>query len=551
MQTVRDRLADAPADVIAACVDNLVCSLDSAIDHQDAEVKPITAASPDGVVVYKRSLVLALIFALKRCQPDMTLLVEFAMGEGYACKLRKDGEIVEVDSGFVSNLSESLGTVIAEDLAIESVLVPIREAQEWFQQAGQTYTAELLNTINRGKTKVPCMMIDDGTTKVMTMAHDPPVPSTGSLKLYEVSHYSTGLLLRYPAAGATEIIPFVDRSMIAEEYRKRIRWGEAQGLGSVMELTNEIREGRTCNMVQLTEALHDAQLVNIAQRVFDNAATVKLLLIAGPSSSGKTTFAKRLEVQLKTLGLKPVVISVDSYYKHHKDLVPMPNGQIDWEDINALNLDQLNDSILTLLDGKEALIPEYDMKTSTPVPESQWEKVTLPRGGCIIMEGIHCLNPDLTAKVDASMKLRIAISPLSPLRLDDNTVIGCTKLRLMRRMVRDYLTRGRSAQMTLSQWPSVVRGESCWIYPHQEEADCVMNSGNVYELCVLKGFAELLLQAIPPSSEQYNLAQQLLHMFKFVPVMGAGAVPPQSLLREFIGGSWYYDHAGWPKHAPY
>jgi uridine kinase len=275
----------------------------------------------------------------------------------------------------------------------------------------------------------------------------------------------------------------------------------------------------------------------------------KLILIAGPSSSGKTTFAKRLQVQLESFGIKPEVLSVDSFYKAWTDITPDGPQKVDWESLDSLNLDQLNEVLLTLLEGKKALIPEYDVKTSTPMDRAHWTPMQLnPRGrGVIIMEGIHCLNPALTAAVPREHKFQIAIAPIPALQLDATHVLSGTTIRMLRRMVRDYLNRGRPVLATLRQWPSIAAGEVNNIYPHQGNADAVMNSEIGYEMCVLKVHVEPLLKTVPATAPEYSEVLRLLATLEQFMALPAGTIPQQSLIREFVGGSWYYDYGGWYK----
>lgn len=275
----------------------------------------------------------------------------------------------------------------------------------------------------------------------------------------------------------------------------------------------------------------------------------RLVLIAGPSSSGKTTFAKRLCVTLETTGLKPIVISVDSYYKAWQEIDSRGMQFVDWEALESLNLELLNAHLIALLAGEEVLVPEYDMRTSMPMSEDHWVATRLPAGGLVIMEGIHCLNPLLTPRVPKADKFQIMISPLSALALDESTFVSSSQVRMMRRMVRDYLFRGRSANSTLKQWPGVARGERKNIYPNQNNADVVMNSALLFEPNVLKIYAEPLLRTILPDQEEYAEAQRLLKLLEELVALPGNVVPPQSLLREFIGGSWFYEYAGWYKTA--
>jgi uridine kinase len=276
---------------------------------------------------------------------------------------------------------------------------------------------------------------------------------------------------------------------------------------------------------------------------------VKLLLIAGPTSSGKTTFAMRLQVQLEALGFKPLVVSVDCFYKAWQDITSEGPQKVDWESLDSLNLRQLNEVLVNLMAGKEALIPEYDMKTSMPTDKSHWKSMQLPLSGrgIIIMEGIHCLNPALTPAVPQAQKFQVAIAPIPALQLDAVHVLSGTTIRMLRRMVRDYLNRGRPVLTTLKQWPSVVAGEVNNIYPHQCNADAVMNSEIAYEMCALKVHVEPLLKTIKPTEKEYSEVRRLLQTLELFIALPTNIIPPQSLLREFVGGSWYYDYGGWYK----
>jgi uridine kinase len=343
--------------------------------------------------------------------------------------------------------------------------------------------------------------------------------------------------------------------MLVEAYARQKVWAGKLGFQSVTDVNQAILQSKGNKVVQLSEAMHEFQIVNIATKIGgtpginSDEARPRLVLIAGPSSSGKTTFAKRLCVSLETTGLKPIVISVDSYYKAWQDIDSRGMQYVDWEALESLNLELLNEHLCDLLAGEEVLIPEYDMRTSMPMSQEHWTKTRLPPGGLIIMEGIHCLNPNLTPRVKKEDKYQIMISPMSALALDESIFISSTQVRMMRRMVRDYLFRGRSATSTLKQWPGVARGERKNIYPNQNNADIVMNSGLLFEANVLKIYAEPLLRTILPEQEEYPEAQRLLKLIEQLVSLPGNVVPPQSLLREFIGGSWFYEYGGWYKTA--
>jgi len=319
-------------------------------------------------------------------------------------------------------------------------------------------------------------------------------------------------------------------------------------LYTVQQLNAAIRDGKAKKVIQSSEANCDRQFVELASQIRARD-DVKVVLIAGPSSSGKTTFAKRLQVQLEALGFKPEVISVDAFYKGWPDITKEGPQKVDWESLDSLNLTQLNEVLLTLMAGKEALIPEYDMKTSMPVDKAHWSPLQLHKSGkgLIIMEGIHCLNPLLTAAVPKNQKFQVSIAPIPALQLDAAHVLSGTTIRMLRRMLRDYLNRGRPVLATLRQWPSIAAGEVNNIYPHQGNADAVMNSEIAYEMCVLKVHVEPLLKTVKPTDPMYSEVHRLLQQLDMFIALPTDQIPPQSLLREFVGGSWYYDYGGWYK----
>jgi len=336
--------------------------------------------------------------------------------------------------------------------------------------------------------------------------------------------------------------------LLYNEYIERRQWAVDVELENVAQLNSAIRNGQAKKVIQAVEANCDRQFVDIAAKV-KARGKVKLVLIAGPSSSGKTTFAKRLRVQLEALGYKPEVLSVDNFYKSWQDITDEGPHKVDLEALDSLNLVHLNEVLQSLLAGKDTTIPEYDMKTSMPADQAHWTRMQLSsRGnGLVIMEGIHCLNPALTASVPQEQKFNVAIAPIPALQLDALHVLSGTTIRMLRRMVRDYLNRGRPVLTTLRQWPSVAAGEVNNIYPHQHHADAVMNSEIAYEMSVLKVHVEPLLKTVPPTEREYSEVRRLLHTLDQFVALPTNIIPPQSLLREFIGGSWYYDFGGWYK----
>ena len=511
-------------------------------------------SSPEGNRMYKRSIVMLLGASVEQLQLG-PLSVEETIGDSILFRLP------EMTQAVAQQLTVRMHEIIESNISIERRNILRSEALEHFLSRGSLRTAELVRTTN--ETHIPCYYLHHDEMPFIALSHGPSVPHTGQI---DKEHFEIAIVEEpYPhfrlfhATKRSEDAPFqLTRSTeprLLEAYAMQKLWASQLSMQTICDINSAISQSRITSLVQLSEASHDHQVVHIASLIGGRPGKPlegprpRLVLIAGPSSSGKTTFAKRLSVSLEAVGVKPIVISVDSYYKAWQDIDPRGMQHVDWEDLAALNLDLLNENLVDLLDGKEVLVPEYDMVTSMPKGREHWINTRLPTGGLIIMEGIHCLNPKLTPRVAKEDKFQIMISPLAAVALDDLNMVSSSQVRMMRRMVRDYLFRGRSAAGTLRQWPSVARGERTNIFPNQNNADVVMNSALMYEAHVLKVHAEPLLRSITPDEAEYAEAKRLLSLLNHLVPMPSHMVPPQSLLREFIGGSWFYDFAGWYKNA--
>lgn len=537
---------------VAARLDNQIIGLNDLLpnDGNNYILQPVSRLTVEGNRIYKRSIAFILGAAVRKCG-----LGPISIMESVGCSLHftlPDAHPITPETA--ATITTAMKSLIDEKLPINKVSLPRKGAIRYFLGEQAAHTLELLNSAS--ETHIECYEIDLGSAGIhRTLAHSVFIPSTN---LVNAEHFLVNVIaepfphfrLFYAApsdsTNSLEITP-TNEPKLLEAYAVRKNWGLQLGLQSVTNINKAISASKTKSVIQLSEALHDHQVVTIASNIVLHplgSTRPRLVLIAGPSSSGKTTFAKRLGLALETLGGKPTVISVDSYYKAWNEIDSRGMQYVDWESLHALNLDLLNEHLLQLLNGEEALLPEYDMKTSTPLPLSHWVKTKVPSDGIIIMEGIHCLNPQLTSRVPRDVKYHIMISPLSALILDDHNLISSSQVRMLRRMVRDYLFRGRSALSTLRQWSSVAHGERKNIYPNQNNADVVMNSGLIYEAHVLKVYAEPLLKTITPDLPEYAEAQRLLSMLDYLVAMPSTCIPPQSLLREFIGGSWFYDYAG-------
>lgn len=519
------------------------------------DAEKVLCTSPEGTRIYKRSIAFLLGAAAFELKLGPVSIME-SVGASFHFALPD----CKMEVSTADFLNATMASLIARDLKIERKSIPRAEALKVFTEKSHPRSHKLI--ASSAAAEIDCHCCGD----FMALAHNVLVSSTGAIapahcrvtvESEPFPHFRLHHAVPISATGEFELTSSHEPTLM-EAYATRKNWGDRIDLQSAADVNKAITESRTKSVIQLSEALHDHTIVSIASNIAGAPGAVevsgaapkpRLVLIAGPSSSGKTTFAKRLGVALETLGARPVVLSVDCYYKAWQDIDSRGMQHVDWEALSSLNLDLLNDHLLELLEGKEVLVPEYDMKTSMPMSQEHWTKTRLPPGGIVVMEGIHCLNPGLTPRVPKQDKYQIMISPLSALVLDDLNYISSSQVRMLRRMVRDYLFRGRSAVGTLKQWPGVARGERHNIYPHQNNADVVMNSGLIYEANVLKVYAEPLLRSVTPELPEYAEARRLLSMLDHLVAMPAGTVPPQSLLCEFIGGSWFYDHGGMYKTA--
>ena len=512
--------------VVAALVNNELVSLSFKVEI-NADLKPVSLYDPLGIRIFRRTLSFILAMASKELFPERNLIIGHSLGDSYYYYFEGEKEVSSED---LDKLSGKMKEIIEADLPIERKVIAYSEALDYFKTENQQATALLLRY--RNESKIPIYTCRDHTD----LSYEPLLPSSGNASPFELRNYSPGFILRYPNSRTPgRLSPFRDMPTIFNVFKEYKAWGKILNVNCVgkLNLLSETREVKP--FIQVAEALQDKKISQIADSIYGKRDTIRIILIAGPSSSGKTTFTKKLAIQLRVLGFNPVSISLDDYYLPNDKTPRDEDGNPDFEAIEALNIEQLNSHLLDLFDGKEVEIPIFDFKTGRPKETGRVLKMT--KRNILLVEGIHGLNPKLTSHVPEEKKYKIYISALTQLNLDDHNRISTTDNRLIRRMVRDHQFRGNSAGDTLRMWPSVRKGENKNIFPFQNMADSAFNSALDYELAVLKIYAEPLLLTVKPSEEVYTEAIRLLFFLKNFSTIPPKYVPDQSILREFIGDS--------------
>jgi len=530
---VREAVADptfprTDSPLVAALANNELVSLAAEI-AVSCSLAPVELASRTGLTVYRRSLCFLLALAARQEFPGRRLVIGHSLGHGY---LYWFDDAEEVSDPEVRTLAERMRALVAADRPIETARLAWSEAVAYFEQNGQPDTALLLR--NRGE---PVVRVTS-CAGAIDLDHGPLVPSTGLLQAFALMPFPPGLLLRYPPAETPLVMgPFAENPVLVSIYREYKRWGKILRVSSVGQLNSLIRDGGIREFIEVAEALQDRKIAEIADRVNARRDTVRVVLIAGPSSSGKTTFSKRLMVQLRVVGRNPVTISLDDYFLDRDRTPKDESGAPDWEALSARDVELLTEHLLALMRGDEVELPSFDFHTGARRAEGT--RLRLPERAVLILEGIHGLNDGLTPQVPREAKYLVYVSALTQLNLDDHNRIPTTDNRLVRRLVRDSQFRGHDALTTLRMWPAVRRGEDRNIFPFQNGADSAFNSALDYELAVLKVLAEPLLASVPPDRPEYQDARSLLAFLANFAPLNPRWVPPDSILREFIGESTF------------
>eukprot|EP00761_Pharyngomonas_kirbyi_P004024 gb/GECH01004028.1/.p1 GENE.gb/GECH01004028.1/~~gb/GECH01004028.1/.p1 ORF type:complete len:638 (+),score=126.58 gb/GECH01004028.1/:1-1914(+) len=515
--------------VLGVTLNHEITHLDAPLDV-NCDLVPLTENSEDGCRIYRKSLVFLLSKAHASLFPNRRLIIGHSVHNAYYFYYEdtEDGRVQEIRASDVSRLSKEMQRYVLDDLPIYRSYLSYPDAVSFFDRV-QPLTAALLRQTNRAKIPVyHCGKFVD--VCVETIANQ-----AGALDNFELRKYKNGLLLNYPIRGS----PFKDNECLYNSFVEHRKWSKALDLTCIGEINALAHRGGIDEFIQINETLHDNKIADIARSVAFQKRS-KLVLIAGPSSSGKTTFSRKLAMQLRVSGLQPYPLSLDNYYLERGEMTPLADGSYDLESVDALALDLLNDHLKRLLQGEEVVTPKFDFLDGK---RKSGSKLKLPDDGVLILEGIHGLNDRLTEQIKRNQKFKIYLSPITQLNIDDHNRISVTEIRLIRRIVRDHQFRGYSALRTLKVWKSVREGETKFIFPfHSPDLDATFNSSLDYELNVLKVYAEPLLRTVKPSSPQYATAIRLLQTLDLFAPVPSKFVPNRSLIREFVGGSLFNVH---------
>jgi uridine kinase len=513
--------------LVAVRMNNEILPLSAPLEV-NSYLEPVTLDSTEGTVIYRRSLAFLLALAARSLFSDERLSIGHSLGRSYYYTFA-DGEIPSAQE--IEDLKKRMRVLVKENFPIEFHYRAYTEAIELFTNNKQHETSLLLDEWNRSKVPVnEC----NGWTDLYI---GPLVPKTGLLTAFDLMQYHDGFLLRFPGTGKdNETGAFEDNPVIFSVYREYKEWGRRVGVNVVGHLNKLVTDRTIKDYIGIAEAFQAKKLAEIADNIYTRRESVRAVFIAGPSSSGKTTTAKCLSIQLKVLGIEPIAISLDDYYVNTDKTPRDEKGQPDFECLESLDVPYLNEHILALFKGEEITLPIYDFKTGRR-RESGGKTIRLGKKSMLIVEGIHGLNDALTPLVDKNAKFKLYVSALTQLNLDGHNRIPTSDNRLIRRMVRDYQFRGTGAAKTIQMWSNVQRGEKTHIFPFQNSADAAFNSALDYELAVLKVYADPLLRSVKPNVRVYAEAVRLLAFLENFTQIPPQYVPGQSILREFIGES--------------
>jgi uridine kinase len=528
VNTLLGRFGVDEGTIVAMRINNEIRPLQTRL-AVNSELEPVLLDSPEGAMIYRRSLAFLLAVAARELFPDRSLYVGHSLGNSYFYSFSSD---YLPEKQEIAALQEKMEALVREDLPITFKYLAYEEALEVFAKNRQTDTVLLLEQRSTSRIKV------NECNGFLDIYVEPLLPRTGLISAFDLMPYHEGFLLRFPAVGkGMTIADFEDEPGIYNVYHEYKRWGRIVGVRVVGDLNALVANRAIFDYIRIAEANQSRKMADIAEQIYEQQDKVRVVLLAGPSSSGNTTSAKRLSIELMVMGIKPIAISLDDYYVGLEKTPKDEKGEPDYECLEALDIQLLNEQLQALYRGETISLPVYDFKASSR-SKSGGRKIRLEeRGAVLIVEGIHALNDALTPSIARDTKFKVYVSALTQLNLDDHNRIPTSDDRLLRRMVRDNQYRGKDAAGTIKMWPNVQAGERKHIFPFQNTADATFNSALDYELSVLKYYADPLLRAVKPGQREYAEASRLLSFLEnFAPILPQ-YVPSASILREFIGDS--------------
>ncbi|MBS6662913.1 MAG: nucleoside kinase [Prevotella histicola] len=514
-----------PYEPVSAKVNNKVEGLHYRVYH-NKDIEFLDLLSPSGIRTYTRSLFMVLCKAVHDLYAGSKVVIDIPVSNGYYCNIKLGRPITTED---IDRIRTRMQEIINAKMPIQRFETTTEDAIKIFTALGDEQKAKLLRS--SGSLYSVYYILDD----YKDYYYGSMLTNTAQLRLFGLEPYFDGILLRIPSTqNPTKLGELVRQDKMFEVFKEHHRWQSILDIRTVGDFNEGVKNGFSTDLINVSEALQEKKISQIADTIAEKK-NIKVVLIAGPSSSGKTTFCKRLSVQLLASGVKPVQISLDDYFVNRHDTPKDENGELDYESIYALNIPLINEQFNALFRGEEVELPKYNFQTGTS--EKSGKKLHLEENNVLVVEGIHALNPLLTEQIANEKKFKIYASALTTILLDNHNYIPTTDNRLLRRIVRDYKYRGCSAEETIHRWPSVRAGENKWIFPYQEQADVMFNTAMLFELAVIKPQAEEVLEQVPENCEEYAEAYRLRKFLKYFAPLPFRDLPPTSLLREFLGGS--------------
>jgi uridine kinase len=522
---------DLPAPIVAAHINGELRELTYHI-VADSEVTPITIADSDGMRIYRRSLAFLMMTVAEELFPNAKVIIDYALNfGGFYCEVEGRAPFTPEE---LARIETGMQELIEADIPIRKKRVPLDAALSYFEAREHTDKIKLLRT--RKKDYLTLYMLK----QAKDYYHGYMVPSTGYLQKFALRPYGPGFVVQYPRRELPNVIQEpVEYPKLVAVFNEYGEWMDVMGIPDVGTLNEANEAGRMREVILVSEAFHEQRIARIASDIAEQRPHVRLMLIAGPSSSGKTTFSKRLSIQFLAHGIRPTTLALDDFLVNREDTPRDDQGDYNFESLQALDLTVFNDVLLRLMDGEEVTLPRYNFITGL---RQTGETISISQDHVIIVEGIHGMNPELVREIHPELIYRVYVSALTQLNIDQHNRVPTTDTRLLRRIVRDATYRGYSATDTIKRWESVRQGEKRWIFPFQEHADVMFNSALVYELAVLKPFAEPLLLQVKPRTPEHIEAKRLLSFLDWFIAVTPDLIPDNSILREFIGGSILRDY---------